>query len=171
VFHSLRVAFEVKSAEVASEGMTGEDEVFQAYLFAPFLDGLDVVVYGLLSRLLRFPVASGRESDSEGIEGVDLEVLSQLFEHSDEGERGASVAVEEHEMREFLVSHCIHFVHVIFFVDGDISIFEMLIHIQIGIGQCLPVDLHELFGHDEVMFNSRDYFRHEMGFHAFLLHH
>lgn len=67
------------------------------------------------------PIASGRESDPKGIDGVNLKMIFEMFKDPDESERRTSVAVEKNQMGEFGISNSVKLVDMLVLVDGHIS--------------------------------------------------
>ena len=55
-----------------------------------------------------------------------------MLEHSDEGQGGASIAVKQNQMGKLLAPGRVHLMHVLFFIDSNISEFEMRVYFQIG---------------------------------------
>ena len=49
------------------------------------------------------------------------------------GERGASVTVQQNQMWFFDHANSVQFMHVLFIVDADVSVFKLLVQFQVGV--------------------------------------
>lgn len=82
LLYVLVVLHRVVADEVAAEGVTGEDELFQLHDLAPRFDVLDEVVDRLLGRevVVVKVVRSAATAHADDIEDDKLEVVGQAFE-------------------------------------------------------------------------------------------
>lgn len=78
---------------------------------------------------------------------MDLEVVLEMLEGPDEGQRGASVAMKQDNMRLFGISHIVELMHVLALVYVDVPVLEFPLELQIGKLKRLVVGRDELLGH------------------------
>jgi hypothetical protein len=150
--------------------VSSQDELRQSDLFPPLLNSVDVVVPCLFSCHFIMPVPSRGQSDAKGVESVHLKVIFEVFKHSDEGERGPPIAVEQHKMWQCGVSHCVELMNMLIFIDADVSELEIDVEFKVGELKSLLIDLDKFFSHDDTMLNSGYLFLHKAYFQAFFLH-
>jgi hypothetical protein len=83
-----------------------------------------------------------------------------MLEGSDEGKSGSSKSVEHDEMGQvfFRMAVGVNLVHMIFFINFDVSCVQFVLKHQIREGKSLFINLKRLFCRNKLVFNKKFFF-------------
>ena len=137
--------------------MPNQCKVFYSNSFSPFFDCINKVMLCLfMSKILRI-VSDWRESNTVSIKGMYLIMLFQMLKSSDICQSSSSKTMEHDKMRQvFLrVTIRIDFMHMIIFIDLDVSCMQLMLKYKVRKSKSLFVDFISLFCRDLFVFDQK----------------
>ena len=126
------IGVSITSRYIGSKAVSNEVKSIDVERFSPFLDWLDVILYGFLRSKVFGEISTRRVAKSIDVQRVNLKMRHQVFEHFIKRHGCSSKSMQEHQMRKVGRTFGINLMDVLILWDSNVSETDFFVEFEFG---------------------------------------